>query len=134
MYFINHCYSTPHTSDRLFLKQWLCYIKQHKKKKLLSLTLAAILNWGHTHYNRSCMNPIQVYKAYTFYTVILQPEGSKITLTNCICTPCFYIIACLNIVINFCSMPATRLNQWMESKSDNLFCHIAHISDITHPN
>jgi len=26
--------------------------------------VAAILNWGDTHYNRSNMNPIQVYTAY----------------------------------------------------------------------
>jgi len=26
--------------------------------------VAAILNWGHTHHNRSNMNPIQVYTAY----------------------------------------------------------------------
>jgi len=31
--------------------------------------VAAILNWGHTHHNRSNMNPIQVYTAYNLYTV-----------------------------------------------------------------
>ena len=73
--------------------------------------VAAILNWGHTHYNRSYMNPVHVYTAYTLYTVTPQPEGPKNTVTNCICicTPRFYVTACLNIVINFCSMPASRL-------------------------
>ena len=70
--------------------------------------VAAILNWGHTHYNRSYMNPIQVYTAYNLYTVTPQPEGPKNTLTNCICTPCFYITNWLNIVIHFFSMPAMR--------------------------
>jgi len=37
--------------------------------------IAAILNWGHTHYNRSYMNPIQVYRAYIMYAVTPQPEG-----------------------------------------------------------
>ena len=71
--------------------------------------LAAILNCGHTHYNRLHMNP---YTAYNLYTVTPQPEGRKNTVTNCICTPCFYITACLNIVINFYSMPATRNSGW----------------------
>ena len=93
--------------------------------------VAAILNWGHTHYSRSYTNPLQVYTAYNLYTDTPQPEGSKNTLTNCICTPCFYITACLYIVINFCSMPATRLKQWVVNKSDTLLCHVAHISDIT---
>jgi len=93
---------------------------------------AAILNWGHTHHNRLYMNPIQVYTAYNLYTVTPQPEGPTNTLTNCICTPCFYITACLNIVINFCSMPATRLEEWVANKSNILLCHVAHISDITH--
>ena len=95
--------------------------------------VAASLNWGHTHYNRSYMNSIQVYTAYNLYTVTPQPEGPKTTLTNCICTPCFYITACLNIVINFCSMPATILHiEWQT----NPILHFvtAHISDITHAN
>ena len=37
--------------------------------------VAAILNWGHTHYNRSYMNPIQLYTAYNLYTVTPQQEG-----------------------------------------------------------
>ena len=80
------------------------------------------------------MNPIQAHTACNLYTVTPQPEGPKITLTNCICSLCFYITACLNIVINFCSMPATRLKQCMANKSDTLLCHVAHISDITHAN
>ena len=62
--------------------------------------VAAILNWGHTHYNRSYINPIQVQTAYNFYAVTPQPEGPTNTMTNCIWTPCFYITACFNIVIN----------------------------------
>ena len=80
------------------------------------------------------MNPIQVYTAYNLCTVTPQAEGPKNTLTNCICTPCFYMTACLNIVINLCSMPATRLRQWVANKSDTLRCHVAHISDITRAN
>ncbi len=76
--------------------------------------VATILNWVHTHYNRP-YNPIQVYTAYNLYTVTPQPEGHTNALTNCICTPCFYITACLNIVINFCSMPAMRLKQWVSN-------------------
>jgi len=37
--------------------------------------VAAILNWGPTHHNRSNMNPTQVYTAYNLYTVTPQPEG-----------------------------------------------------------
>jgi len=96
--------------------------------------VAAILNCAHTHHNRLYMNPIQVYTAYNLYTVTPQTEGPKNTFTNCICTPCFYITASLNIVINFCSMPATRLKQAVANKSDTLLCHIAHIADITHVN
>jgi len=96
--------------------------------------VTAIQNWGHTHFNRSYMNPIHLYTAYTLYTVTPQPEGPKNTLTNCICTPCFYVTACLNIVTYFCSMPATRLKQCAANKSDTLTCHIAHISEITHAN
>jgi len=70
---------------------------------------AAILNWGHTHYNWSYMNPTKVYTAYNLYTVTPQPEGPTYTLTNCICTPCFHKTACLNTVTNFSSVPATRL-------------------------
>jgi len=44
--------------------------------------VGAILNWGHTHYNRSYMNPIQVYTVYNLYTITPQPEGPKNTLTN----------------------------------------------------
>ena len=88
--------------------------------------VAAILNWGHTHYKRS-------YTACNLYTVTPQPEGPKNTFTNWIVI-CFYITACLNIVINFCSMPATRLKQWVANKSNTLPCHVAHISDITHAN
>jgi len=84
--------------------------------------VAAILNWGHTHYNRSYMNPIQVYITYNLYTVTPQQEGLKNTLTNCICTPCFYKTVCLNIVINFCFMPAMRLKQWVANKSHTLLC------------
>ena len=80
------------------------------------------------------MNPIQVYTAYNLYTVTPQPEGPTNTLTNCICTPCFYTIAGLNIVINFSSIPATRLKQWVANKSDTLLCHVARISDITYAN
>ena len=80
--------------------------------------VAAILNCGHTHYNRPYMYPIQVYTAYNLYTVTPQAEGSKNTLTYCICTPWFYITACLNSVINFCSMPVRRLKQWVANKSD----------------
>ena len=61
--------------------------------------VAVIQNWVHTHYNRSYMNPIQVYTAYNLHTVTPQPEGPTNTLTNCICTSCFYITGCLNIVI-----------------------------------
>ncbi len=93
--------------------------------------VAPILNWVHTHYNRLYMNPIQIYIAYNLYTVTPQPEGPKNTLTNCICSPCFSIIACFNTVINFFSMPATRLKQWVANKSDTLLCHVAHTSDIT---
>jgi len=73
--------------------------------------VAAILNWGHSHYNKSYMNSIQVHTAYNLYFVTPQPEGPKNTLTNCIYTPCFYMTPCLNIVIKFCSMPATVLKQ-----------------------
>jgi len=96
--------------------------------------VAAILNSTHTHQNRLHMNSIQVYTAYNLYTVTPQTEGSKNTLTNCICTPCFYITACLNIVINFCSLPAMRLKWWVANKFDTLLCHVAHIADITHAN
>jgi len=82
--------------------------------------VAAILNWEHTPYNRSNMNPIQVYRAYNLYTVTPHSEGPKNTLINCICTPCFYVTAYLNIVINFCSIPAIRLKQWVANKSDTL--------------
>jgi len=61
--------------------------------------VAAILNWGHTHHSRLYMNPIQVYTAYNLYTVTPQPEGPKNTLTNCICTSCFYITACLTLIL-----------------------------------
>jgi len=96
--------------------------------------VAAILNWGHTHHNRSNMNPIQVYAAHNLYTVNTPARRTLKYLTNCICTPCFYVTACLNIVINFCSMLAMRLKQWVANKSDTLLCHIPHISDITHAN
>ena len=96
--------------------------------------VATILIWVHTHYNRLYMNPTKVYTAYNLYTVTPQPEGHTNTLTNCICKPCFYITACLNIVINFCSMGAMRLKQWVANKSYILFCHIAHISEITNAN
>ena len=95
--------------------------------------VTAILNWGHTYYNTSYMNPIQVEKAYNLYTVTPQP-GPKNTWTNCICNPCFYITVCLNIVVNFCSMPATRLKQCVANKSHTLLCKAAHISDITQAN
>jgi len=88
----------------------------------------------HTHYNGSYMNPTQVYTVYNLYTVTPEPEGSKNTLTNCICTPCFYKTACLNNVINFCFMPSTRFKQWVANKFDTLLCHVAHISDITNAN
>ena len=78
--------------------------------------------------------PMQVYTTYNLYTVRPQPEGPTNTLTNCICIQCFYIIACLNIVINFCSMLAMRLKQWVANKSDTLLCHLAHNSDITQAN
>ena len=42
--------------------------------------VAAILNWGHTHYNRLYMKPIQVYTAYSLNTVTPQP-GHKNTLS-----------------------------------------------------
>ena len=96
--------------------------------------VATILNWGHTHYNRSYLNSIQVYTAYNLYTVTPQPEGPKNTLTNCISTPCFYITTCFNIVIKFCSIPPTRLERWMANKSDTLLCHVADIADFTHDN
>ena len=80
------------------------------------------------------MNPIQVYTAYNLYTVTPQPEGPKHTFKNSIFIPCFYITACFNIVINFCSMPAMRLKQWVANKSNTLLCHVAHTSDITHAN
>ena len=96
--------------------------------------VAAILNWGDTHYNRSYMNTKQVYTTYNLYTVAPQPEGPINTLTNCISTPCFYITACFNTVIFFFSTPATRLKQWVANKSDTFLCHVAHISDITHAN
>ena len=96
--------------------------------------VAAILNWGHTHHNRPYMNPMQVRRAYNLITLTPQQEGPKNTLTNCICTPCFYKTVCLNIVINFCSMPATRLKQWVANKSYTLLCHVDHISDIIYAN
>jgi len=37
-YFINQCSSMPHICDWLFLKQWLCHVKQHNRI-LLSLFL-----------------------------------------------------------------------------------------------
>jgi len=83
---------------------------QTKQQNFTFLGLvAAITNWGHTHHNSSYTNPTQIYTAYNLYTVTPQPEGPKNALTNCICIPCFYVTACLNIVTNFCSMPATRL-------------------------
>jgi len=72
------------------------------------------------------MNPIQVRRAYNLITVTLQQEGPKNTLRKSICTPCFYTTAFLNIVINFCCMPATRLKQWVANKSDTLLCHVDH--------
>ena len=65
----------------------LCQTKQ-QNFSFLGL-VAGILNRGHTHYNRSYTNPIQVYTACNLYTVTPQPEGPKNTLTNCICTPMF---------------------------------------------
>jgi len=104
----------------------LCQTKQ-QNFSFLGL-VAGILNRGHTHYNRSYTNPIQVYTACNLYTVTPQPEGPKNTLTNCICTPCFNITACLNIVIHFCFMPATRLKQWwVANKLDTLLCHIVQL-------
>jgi hypothetical protein len=97
----------------LFLKMWLCHVIQHD---IILGLVAAILNWGHTHHNRLYINPIQVYNGYKFYTVTPQP-GPKNTLTNCICTSCFYITACLNNVTNFSSMPAKRLKQEVANKS-----------------
>jgi len=44
----------------------LCQTKQ-QNFTFLGL-VAAILNWGHTHYNRSYTNPIQVHTAYNLYT------------------------------------------------------------------
>jgi len=95
--------------------------------------VAAILNWGHT-LHLSYMKPIKVYIAYDLYNFTPQPEGFTITLTNCICTSCFYKTACLNTVTDFSSVPATRPKQWVANKSDTLLCHVAHISDITHAN
>jgi len=80
------------------------------------------------------MNPIPVYTAYNLYTVTPQPEGLKNTLANCIGTPCFYTTACLNILINVCSMPAMRIKQWVANKFGTLLCHVAHSSDIKHAN
>jgi len=56
-------------------------------------------NIGDTHHNRLYMNPIQVYTAYNLYTVTAQSEGPTNTLTNCICIPCFYITACLTVLM-----------------------------------
>ena len=119
---------------------WLCFKTgtmpcQTTQENFTFLVLvAAILNCGHTHHNRSYMNPIQVPKVHNLYTVTPQVAGPKNTLTNCIFTPCFYITACLNIVINVCSMAATRLKHRVANKSDSLLSHVAHISDITHTN
>jgi len=124
----------PHTSYSLFLKQWLCHVRQHNWILLSLVLLAAILNWGHTHYNWSYMNPMKVNITYNLYNFTPQSEGSTNTLTNWICTPCFYKTACLNTVTNFSSVPATRLKQWVANKSDTLFCHVAHVSDTTHAN
>ena len=123
----------PHTSDCLFIKVTMPCQTTQQNLTFLGLVVA-ILNSAHTHHNRLHMNPIQVYTAYNLYTVTPQTEGSNNTLTNCICTPCFYITACLNIVINFCSLPAMRLKWWVANKFDTLLCHVAHIADITHAN
>jgi hypothetical protein len=96
--------SMPHTSDCLGL-------------------VAATLNWRDTHYNRSYMNPIQVYTAYKLNTVIPQPEGPINTLTNCNLHSMFLHDNLLKHCLNFCSMPATRLKQWVANKSDTLLWH-----------
>ena len=79
----------PHTSDCPVFKT-VTMPCQTKQKNFTFLGLVAvILNLGHTHYNRSYTNPIQIYTAYNLYTVTPQLEGPKNTLTKCICTPPF---------------------------------------------
>jgi len=114
-----HCYSSTHTSDCFKTLTMPCQTTQMNFNSLG--LVAAILNWGHTHHNRLYMNPMQVYTAYSMYTVTPQPEGPTNTLTNCICTPYFYTTACLNIVINFCSMQAMRLKQWVANKASRSY-------------
>ena len=43
--------------------------------------------------------PHTVYIAYNLNTVTHQPKGPTYTFTNCICIPCFYITACLTLII-----------------------------------
>jgi len=65
-----------YSSDCLFLKlTMLCQTKQ-QNFSFLGL-VAAILNWGHTHYNRLYTNPIKVYTAYNLCIATPQPEGPK---------------------------------------------------------
>ena len=40
--------------------------------------VVAILNWGHAHYNRSYMNPIQVYTTYNLYMLHPSKKDLKI--------------------------------------------------------
>ena len=114
----------------MFLKQWLCHVKQHNRI-LLSLVLKQQFWIEDTHITTGRTWTPHKYTQHTIYCYT-QPEGPKNTMTNCICTPHFYITACFNIVINICSMPAMRLKWWVANKSNTLLCHIAHISDITH--
>jgi len=63
--------------------------------------IAAILNWGHTHYNRSYIKPIQVYTAYNLYTVTPQPVGP----TNRIMEGCGNRASCRSLFKKFHILP-----------------------------
>jgi len=105
-YFINHCYSKPHTSDCFWNSYYV--MSNNTTEFYFPWSWSSNSELGTHTLQQVAHESIQVYTAYNLYTVTPQPEGPN-TVTNCTCTPCFYITACLKIVINVCSMPATRL-------------------------
>ena len=138
--YIQQFHSLSITATACLIPQTVCF--ENSDYAMSNNTTAFCFTWScssnselGTHTLQQVIHePMQVYTTYNLYTVRPQPEGPTNTLTNCICIQCFYITACLNIVINFCSMPAMRLKQWVANKSDTLLCHLAHNSDITHAN
>jgi len=63
--------------------------------------LAAILNWEHAHITTGRTWTPYKYSQHII-CMLLHPSQKDLQ----ICTPCFYITACFNNVINFCSIPA----------------------------